>query len=41
MMVLEKLGTAEQKSRWLARIELFAATPQSQIIIGEAEVFLE
>ena len=22
MMVLEKLGTAEQKSRWLARIEL-------------------
>ena len=41
MMVLEKLGTAEQKSRWLARIELFAETSQSQTIIGEAEVFLE
>ena len=31
----------EEEGRWLARIELFAETPQSQTIIGEAEVFLD
>jgi acyl dehydratase len=31
----------EEEGRWLARIELFAETLQSQTIIGEAEVFLD
>ena len=31
----------EEEGRWLARIELFVETPQSQSITGEAEVFLE
>ena len=31
----------EEEGKWLARIELFAETPQSQTIIGEAEVFLD
>ena len=31
----------EEEGKWLARIEMFAETPQSKTIIGEAEVFLD
>ncbi|MFZ8996178.1 MAG: dehydratase, partial [bacterium] len=31
----------EEGGKWMAKIELFADTPQAQTIIGEAEVFLD